>query len=144
MATGVCSRNSRRTAPSIVERLAALLFALLLVSFACAFCWTGAQAINTQRHETTWRESSGVSIGPIGLVGRGRQGTEVYRGSDAMRMGVGFIASGVMFGVWSATVLRCGVIGRQPAERPGMIGQLATAASLSCLSLLSACFFPPW
>lgn len=144
IASAAYLQNTSHTAPSVLERLVALLFAVLLALFACAFCWGGVRAIATQRQEMTWREIYGFTIGPIGLVGRGRQGVEIYRGADAVRSGVGFIASGVIFGVWAATVLCCGVIGRQTSGKPGMIGQLATALSLLCLLLLSVCFFPPW
>src|SRR5439155_11511402 len=117
---------------------------LLLASFAILFCWGGAQAIATRTYRLEWREQGGLMLGPIIVGGGAKRGVDTYQGVDAIRMGVGFLAAGAMFGIWSATVLFCGLIGWRPAGRLQMFGQSAAAASLLCLLLLSACFFPPW
>lgn len=131
--------------PNAASRIVCLFVSVLAASFAGVFAWVGTEAIATRQYKLEWREGSSLTIGPVVAIDQLRQqGVEIYQGAAAIRMGIGFIATGLLFAFGSACIVVTGVLGWQPAGKFGLIGQAAAIVCLLCLIVLSACFFPPW
>ena len=101
------------------------------------------QAIRQRAYDLSWESSGGVAVGPLLVFGGSSRGTEQYRGTAAVRAGIGLVAGGIMFGTWGLVLVRTAV--RPPVSATGRrVRQVVAAGSLACLATTVIAFFPPW
>ncbi len=132
------------------DRIAPLLMGLVLMLLAAGLIWAGAGAIRENSWDMPWRSSGGVVLGPLPIVySSSRTGVEAYRGTAAVRVGIGLSAFGVMLGIWSLSLLWTAAKPRvavqsSPGAGRGLLPTTLTMVSLACLLAGAIAFFPPW
>jgi lysylphosphatidylglycerol synthetase-like protein (DUF2156 family) len=110
------------------------VFILMLLALGALIGWAGWDAIHKQHYEMEWKAST---------IGRASHGTLVFDGPEAIRIGTGLIAFGVMLTTWAvATALSIALRAKQKGSTPCSLG--IGWLSLACLVLAFTCFFPPW
>jgi hypothetical protein len=133
--------KSRRSTAAWLAQIAAGVFFLFV---GIAFSIAGSMAIQKSRLELGWRSRGGLSIGPIGVIVNQTEGASVYQGADAVRMGIGFVSSGAVFGAWGLCILGSLVL-RWPAGIARRLGRRILGSLSFCgLAVASFSFFPPW
>ncbi|HEX8913171.1 MAG TPA: hypothetical protein VF796_12500 [Humisphaera sp.] len=130
-----------------VAQGARALMAVVLVVLGTAFVTGGIGDIRSRTHTTTWRSGSSVGVGPIGVTGGQSSGVERVDGTDAVLMGVGFVAFGAMFIGWAAVCVTAifGTAWRRLPEGRRFrtaVSLCAVLATLQLVGLLGT--FPPW
>ena len=132
------SSNSLRSRGTAIARV---VMAIALLPEAILFPWAGIRAIQAQSYDMPWRSSSGLVIGPIVFFGNSASGTEQYRGAAAIQMGVGLVASGMMFGIWTLSLFWSAV--RRTTGTWSRVHTVVAVLSLGCLASATIAFFPP-
>jgi hypothetical protein len=124
--------------------LAQIATGVFLLLVAVALFVTGSTAIQKNRLELSWRGRGGLAFGPIVVIANQSEGATVYQGADAVRMGIGFVSSGAMFGAWGLCILGSLVLRRPAGIARRLGGRILGSLSLCGLAVASISFFPPW
>lgn len=127
------------------------LFIATLISIGIALAISGIHAIQHQSFDLQWKSGGGISVPGVNLQNQKMAGVLAFRGIDAIRFGIGLIASGSMFVIWG--IGQIVLIFKKPSEladnkrrfaNPSRLTIILGWPSLTCLLLSVGCFFPPW
>jgi hypothetical protein len=125
-----------------------VVFGAMLVGFGVIFILAGHQAIEQRSYDTTWRESRGISIGIGELQGHSSSGVAHFRGADAVRIGIGYVAWGALLALWGVLIIKSAfrpsrMMATTPA-RPHGVALIVGITSFAMLLTAQMCFFPVW
>ena len=111
-----------------------LLLAMILLGQGCIIGWVGWHDVSTGHYEMSWK-----SHGTFG----GSNGVIEYQGADAVRMGVGLGAFGVMLFTWGSSLV-AGFFESRPNGLLQKLKLLLGWVSFVTLSAGCICVYPPW
>jgi hypothetical protein len=129
--------------------LARLVMGMVLLLLATGIVWAGLQAIQQKSWDLPWQSGGGVILAPVHFLNWSNSGVDSYRGTDAVRVGVGLSASGIMLTIWGLALLWSAAnlaISRKLPDTVirGFVPKSLAVLSLVCLAAATISFFPPW
>lgn len=137
-----------RTEFSWGKSLLVLVFGVMLVAFGLIFIVAGRNTIDQKSYDMTWKESRGFFVGVGAIQGKSSSGVAHFRGSDAVRVGAGFVLFGALLALWGAMIIWSVFRPARPAAgisaRPHGIGLVLGLVSFALLLAAQGCFFPVW
>ena len=144
-------RRGRLTAPVSVNiavvaaermdwpaRLALGVVMLALATCAVLFAIAGTRAIAARRFTTEVTSTRETKVVGIRVAGAERHETLAFVGGDAVRVGVGLIACGVMLASWAVA------LGATIASRHRRVAHFLIWGSRAGLLVTVPALFPPW
>ena len=112
--------------------------------FGGILLFLGARTIHQRSYNLHWEATQAGQVGFLGIETGHTSGVVEYRGAEAVRAGVGFVALGAMLVDWCGLLLWSHARRRTGDGRGLVFRRLLGWLSFGCLVAGLGSFFPPW
>lgn len=120
------------------------VFLALCLLVGVTMLYQGRRAIRERAYDISYSEGPGsYSTTSVGSGIRSRPSTASYEGDEAVILGVGLMAAGVMLLTWAVGLVLL-LLGRVGWKAPAWLVRVLAVASLFALLVMCIGLFPPW